>query len=273
MARQLSVSLKAVVLVIPSGAEEKAMLEKDLRQMGCHRLMEWLWYLKYERIVVELQQKQDNRWMKTLRQDPDKWTAAIWHKVYNFSICGKGMATRGEKYVEGKFTHPPHPKDGYALSDCKDLRAKRVLEFLIPIFYPEKPVRITVTIGNTIFGAYTGEREVDWALVIRNTVKRLLAGIEKSKPTPICPYVLHLFYAHHMTPPEDKKTYMVEESMMKHNIESDEEEQLVGMEDLERKSLNSEEIIELLTQQKKKLSPPTRKQTPSAEQKEKSPQK
>ena len=35
--------------------------------------------------------------------------------------------------MEGKFTHLLHPKDGYALPDCKDSRAKKVLEFLIPI--------------------------------------------------------------------------------------------------------------------------------------------
>ena len=45
-----------------------------------------------------------------------------------------------------------NPKDGFAIVDCKDLRAKKVLEFLNPILYPEKPTRITVMVGNTIFG-------------------------------------------------------------------------------------------------------------------------
>ena len=49
------------------------------------------------------------------------------------------MATRGKKYAEGKFANPPHPKDGYFLPECKDPRARRMLEFVIPIFYPEKP--------------------------------------------------------------------------------------------------------------------------------------
>ena len=39
MARQGIVALKMVVPVIPKGAEEKAMLEEDLKRMGCHRLM------------------------------------------------------------------------------------------------------------------------------------------------------------------------------------------------------------------------------------------
>ena len=71
------------------------------------------------------------------------------------------MATQGEKYAEGKFANPSHPKDGYSLSECKDLRAKRMLEFVIPILYLKKPSWVTVTVGNTMFGAYTGERDVD----------------------------------------------------------------------------------------------------------------
>ena len=45
--------------------------------------------------------------------------------------------------------------------DCKDPRVKRVLEFLVPLLYPEKPTRVMITVGNTIFGALSGERPVD----------------------------------------------------------------------------------------------------------------
>ena len=71
------------------------------------------------------------------------------------------MAMRGEKYVEGKFANPPHPKDGYFLPECKDPRARRMLEFVIPIFYLEKLAQVMVTVGNTVFGTYTGEWDVD----------------------------------------------------------------------------------------------------------------
>ena len=89
------------------------------------------------------------------------------------------MAMRAERYAEGKFANPPHPKDGYSLPECTDPRARLVLEFLLPILYSEKLARVTITVGNTIFGAYTEEREMDWALVIRDVVKRLLTGVGK----------------------------------------------------------------------------------------------
>ena len=63
-----------------------------------------------------------------------------------------------------------NPKDGYAVADCKDPRVKRVLEFLVPLLYPEKPTRVTITVGNTIFGALSGERPVDWGIVVKDLV-------------------------------------------------------------------------------------------------------
>ena len=61
-----------------------------------------------------------------------------------------------------------------SIADCEGSRAKRVLEFLIPILYPEKPTRVTVTVGNTIFGALLGERKVDWGILLQIVVTKLV---------------------------------------------------------------------------------------------------
>ena len=154
------------------------------------------------------------------------------------------MATWREKYAEGKFANPFHPKNGYFISECKDPRARRMLEFVIPIFYPEKPTRVTVMVGNMVFGAYTGERDVNWALLMRAMVRRLLTGIGKSKPTPICPYLLYIYIVHEVVQPKENKVYMVEESFMLHNIELEEDEP-ANSEDSEPESLSSREIRKL----------------------------
>ena len=139
-------------------------------------------------IVQELLQKQANQWGGTIRRDPNLWTAdCLVEGGISLSIQGEGMATRAKRFAEGKFANPPHPKDGYPLSKCKDPRARRMLEFVVPFLYPEKSARVTITVGNTIFGAFTGEREVDWALVIRDIVRRLLNGVGKSKLCPSIP--------------------------------------------------------------------------------------
>ena len=41
-----------------------------------------------------------------------------------------------------------------------------MLEFVVPILYPEKPTRMTVTVANTVFGALSGVRLVNWGIVL-----------------------------------------------------------------------------------------------------------
>ena len=71
-----------------------------------------------------------------------------------------------DKFVEDKFSTSINPKDGHAVADCVDPRERKVLEFVVPILYPEKPTQITVTLVNTIFGALSGIKKVSWGLVM-----------------------------------------------------------------------------------------------------------
>ena len=66
-----------------------------------------------------------------------------------------------DPHVDGKFVHQVDPKDGYYVRDCQNARQRELLEFIIPIIHPDKPIQVTITIGNTIFGALDGSRPVD----------------------------------------------------------------------------------------------------------------
>ena len=55
------------------------------------------------------------------------------------------------------------------------------------------------------------------------TVKRLLTTVGKSKASPIYPLMFHLYITHDAIRPENKKAYMVGESMLKYNVEPDED--------------------------------------------------
>ena len=68
---------------------------------------------------------------------------------------------RINKYIKDKFSNLVNPKDGYLVGDFVDAWMHMILEFLVPIVYPEKPTRVTITVENTIFGALEGERLVD----------------------------------------------------------------------------------------------------------------
>ena len=108
--------------------------------------------------------------------------------------------------------------------DCKDPRAKRVLVFLVPLLYQEKPTRVTIMVGNTIFGALSGERPVDWGIVVKDLVQRLLSEMGKSKATPIYPYVFHLCHLQELLLPTEKKEYRTKEALQKYNVKSEGED-------------------------------------------------
>ena len=63
------------------------------------------------------------------------------------------MASRIDTYLDGKFSHVVDLKDGYPVRDCRDARNQCLLEFIVPIIHLDKPTQVTITIGNTIFGA------------------------------------------------------------------------------------------------------------------------
>ena len=85
-------------------------------------------------------------------------------------------------------------KNRFAIADCKDIRAKGVLNFLILILCLEKPTHITVTVRNTIFWELLGDRHVDWDLVFHAVVKKLAKNVGKDEATSTCPKYLFHFY-------------------------------------------------------------------------------
>ena len=173
------------------------------------------------------------------------------------------------------FSGRVNPKNGYAVVDCKDPRVKRVLEFLVPLLYPEKPTRVTITVGNTIFGALSGEKPVDWGIVVKDLVQRLLSGMGKSKATPICLYVFHLYHLQELLFPNEKKEYRTKEALQKYNVESEGEDDLESpanpveeesSDDSECESLTPSEIWEIQKQEAARLkkSPMNKRKQPPA---------
>ena len=117
------------------------------------------------------------------------------------------MASRMDTYSDGKFSHVVDPKDRYPIRDCRDARNWRLLEFIVRIIHPDKPTQVTITIGNTIFGALDGGKPVDWGLVFRELALRLVARVGKPKPTPISPFLYRLYESQGTLTDEEETDY------------------------------------------------------------------
>jgi hypothetical protein len=210
------VKLRKVVPEVPRNEIERGELLEDLQTMGCSGLLEKPWGFKDDWIVRELLDGVSHEFEHSIQASLIRWTEECWREVYNFSTGGGGLAGRKDEYVKDCFRALPNPKDGYAIEDCIDARHRRVLAFLVPILYPEKPNRITITMDNTIFGALNGGQKVNWARIISNLVVQLVARVGKSRAFPICPFLYHLYERKEMLRPEEEKTWKIHEAMMKY---------------------------------------------------------
>jgi hypothetical protein len=195
---------------------ERAELLEDLQTMGYSGLLEKPWGFKDEEVVRELLDGVSNEFDNTIRGTPTRWTEEVWREVYNFGTGGGGLAGRKDEYVKDCFKELPNPKDGYDIEDCTDPRHRRLLAFLAPIVYPDKPNGITVTLGNTIFGALIGGRKVNWARIITNLVIQLASRVGKTRTSPICPFLYHLYERKELLKPEEERTWKIQEGMMKY---------------------------------------------------------
>ena len=134
------------------------------------------------------------------------------------------MANRTDLYIDGKFRTEADPKDGFPVRDCRDARECRLLEFLVPIVHPDKPTRVTRTIGNTIFGALSGDRPVDWGKVFSELVQRLVGGAGRAKPTPICPFLYHLYECKGLLTEEEETDYTTAKELNRYEIPPERDE-------------------------------------------------
>ena len=78
-----------------------------------------------------------------------------------------------------------------------------MLEFLLPIMNPDKPKRINLTMANTLFGAMSGIRPVNWGLIIHEVVGRALPHIGR-KPSLLFPFILHLYQHYDLLTAEEE---------------------------------------------------------------------
>ena len=131
------------------------------------------------------------------------------------------MANRTNQYVGGKFRHEADSKDGFPIRECRDARERRLLEFLIPIVHPDKPTQVTRTLGNTVFGALSGEWPVDWAKFIAELVNRLVGATGKTKPTPVCPFFYHLYESKGLLTEDEETDYRAAQELNRYQITPD----------------------------------------------------
>jgi hypothetical protein len=221
--------LRKVLPALPLDVLEYNALANNLTRMGCAGLMNVPWGFKERHMVEDLLGEPSNEFAGTIRGRPELWTKETWAEVYAFRSGGLGLTTRKEDFLSGEFAGKADPKEGHAIADCKDAEARTVLAFLIPIFYPEKPTRVTNTWASTILGAFRMKRRVDWALLMHELVSKLVKALPKAKSTPLSSYLAHLYHFHDFLRPEERASWETQACIRQYGgTESDSDSEAPG---------------------------------------------
>jgi hypothetical protein len=236
---------------------------EDLTAMGCRGFAELPWGFREERIVKELLGAISNEFANTLRGVVSRWNDEAWRTVYNFRPGGSGMANRKDEFIRDKFRGTVNPKDGFAIEDCIDDRHRRLLAFLVPVLHPEKPTRVTITLGNTIFGSLSGERKVDWARIVSELVLQLVSRVGKSRATPVCPYLFHLYHENQLLTDREEKVWRTQEVIRKYG-ESETDDEKADVSGSETESEDEREDTPAPPNKRQKTTPPNQRGTPPA---------
>ena len=77
---------------------------------------------------------------------------------------------------------------------------------------------MTITTGNTVFGALDGGRPVDWGVAFQDLAQRLIAKVGKPKPTPISPFLFHLYESKGILTEEEKREYKTAQELRGYRI-------------------------------------------------------
>ena len=97
-------------------------------------------------------------------------------------------------------------------------------------------------VGNTIFISLSREYKVNWDQVIHEVVHRLVAHLEKKKPSPISPYLFHLYSRNECLKEEEIEELEVARKYLELGITPDVAGHLEVVEiDSERESLSPRE--------------------------------
>ena len=93
--RGVHVSLRNVPPLVPEDERERAMLKKDLINLGCVGLLDQLWNLMKEEFIQQFVMIREQKAERSNIFDrPEEWTAGVWREVYNSLPGGGGMANR-----------------------------------------------------------------------------------------------------------------------------------------------------------------------------------
>ena len=189
------------------GTTRGVQLEEDLTRIGCMGLYEKPWVFQKGQAVVELLPSGTPRGGH--RANPLAWTRELWRDVYSFIEEKDWRPQVDRKLLE------EHISSSYDVSECYrsdqflNKRLRRVVEFLNPIFHPNRRERVTARLATTYIQAFFEISSPDWGLLLEEAIMPQLRAVQNGgcSKTFLLPYLMHLYEYCGCLEPEERKSW------------------------------------------------------------------
>jgi hypothetical protein len=171
-------------------------IERNLQKLHLEGLLKKPWFVKINSVVHDFYRENQEVVEDSIRRNVKFYTPELVAEVYSMQNVGEEKWLKGDinwsLYFDGGKLDA---KTGWKVEHCTDQELNELFAFLLPIFYPSKPHRITKGFATTVILAFNGDRKVNWAAIFSQNVQKLASALHPEKHTYLCPFVVH-GYAH-----------------------------------------------------------------------------
>lgn len=170
MEREMPLS-KPVPIGYPDAGKDSQLLKEALEAMSLQSLLRVPWSTSSESYLRDLESQNDPRELRDMvRAEPKQWD--LFFVAYAFRCLDEGSRLKSRKSGLSNlmFAGQKNSGAGWNLSQCVNYQFQLVLEFLVPIFHPQLPYMVPVSLANTFVASWKNQKPMNWALLLREAI-------------------------------------------------------------------------------------------------------
>jgi hypothetical protein len=189
------------------------VLEAHLKKMQLDELLHKPWSVKINSVVQDFYSERERPTEEAFRGNLKRWTTHFVGKVYKIPTVGEENWLKEEVAWEEYFdVDRCDPKISWKVEHCLDSELRELFSFLLPIFYPSKPHRITKGFATTVIWALKFGKQVNWSAIFVRNLHKMVQTLHSERFTYLCPFVAHGYCYEEVFTPAEESEYTKAES-------------------------------------------------------------
>jgi hypothetical protein len=224
--------------ISPLDVKQREEFCQTLDKMGLRGLLDLCWDFDDQAMCDEVYLgKPHPDFKNSIKAQPKKITEKMIGEAFGVSTDGEDAVKKGDNRALSFFpSQSISSTDGWQVKQCNDPTFQRVLAFLNPLLYPQKPHRVTVRMASTVAACLFHNRQTNWASVFHEVITKQVVG-KQNLPTSVSCYLVHLYKHQNLLTAEELDEYETHQEVVEggnpdqrsasHSDEESEEDELV----------------------------------------------